>query len=491
MGSPRAAPALWLGLAVALPLAVTLGTALNPFDLWWSLDSARHVLAHRSLDAPESLSFAQSPVLFHRQSWLAQLALFGVHRAGGLAALQSLLALTTAGSYALLARALTRASGSLRAACLASLAVAGALGMSNWTVRAQLLVLPVLVLFLAELFEAPLRRARLTLPLLLALWSNLHGSFALGVTLVLLRALTALARRATGRDALVGPESAAQWASAPRDVALLLLASLAATCCNPYGPLAWRYVTRLSGGAAVRALNLEWHPPTLSGAGSQPLFFLALAGLAALSLRALRAGKVPPLEALAVGLLALTARRHALWFGLLAAWPFALALASWLERRAPLEPPAPSRAAVVGLAGLLLAVCALAPVARRNALLGEDTPAALARPLLDAAPRRVFATDVYADYLHFVAPQHRVFLDGRSELWSPRVVRDYLRLSRGQSVGALLEEYDADAVLLTLPEQEPLERALASLGAPWRRAAQGPRGSLWLRGALVGGRQRW
>jgi len=79
---------------------------------------------------------------------------------------------------------------------------------------------------------------------------------------------------------------------------------------------------------------------------------------------------------------------------------------------------------------------------------------------------RVLTTDQWADYLIYVNPAQKVFIDGRSDFYGPEVGNDYLRLTNGAwDWPRILEKYHFNLALL------PVESALAQilkLAPDWR-----------------------
>jgi len=171
---------------------------------------------------------------------------------------------------------------------------------------------------------------------LMTLWANLHGSFLLGLALVVPAAL----------DAVVGAEPQARRWLAWRWLAFAGLA-LAASWITPYG---WN-----SLGAALAVLDLgealtlirEWKPLDFGRPGA-----LQIAVMAALALALAAGARLSPLRALmVVGLLALALahRRHADMFALLApmvlAAPRDVRRPTIAPRSRPPRPAAPAHAA--------------------------------------------------------------------------------------------------------------------------------------------------
>jgi hypothetical protein len=94
-------------------------------------------------------------------------------------------------------------------------------------------------------------------------------------------------------------------------------------------------------------------------------------------------------------------------------------------------------------------------------------PTAIVRSHSDLILRsRVLTTDQWADYLIYVNPAQKVFIDGRSDFYGPAVGNDYIRLTAGGwDWRPLLDKYQFNLALL------PVESALAQilkLAPDWR-----------------------
>jgi hypothetical protein len=79
---------------------------------------------------------------------------------------------------------------------------------------------------------------------------------------------------------------------------------------------------------------------------------------------------------------------------------------------------------------------------------------------------RVLTTDQWADYLIYVNPAQKVFIDGRSDFYGPEVGNDYLRLTAGAwNWRQLMDKYRFNLALL------PMDSALSQilkLAPDWR-----------------------
>ncbi len=400
-------------LVIALgAFAIVLVLALHKdlvVDGWMALVSGRWIAQH-GLPSHDPLAVWTHGRRWVDQQWLAQLALYGLWRLGGV-------------KLALLVHALLATSGIAGAALIARSRGATARSVTWVAIPAMIAYYPVasvlrpqsfaFPLFVATLWlllgdaRRPSRRVFATLPLLV-LWANLHGSVLVGAVLVSLAGLVAMAqrRRPTGRG--LG----------------LLLAPWACVLASPYALDLPGYYEKILVSGNFGQFVTEWRPTTLT-AKTSVVYLLVLGGLWLLG----RVGRDLPLfdqlTFLATAALAFQAVRDTAWIGLVA-----VALLPQLVdrlRRPAVEPRGLNRIlAVTILASVVISAAGVA--AKPAGWFTAGFPAAAAQAAADAAGREgtVFASSPYADWLLWSRPQltGRIAFDARFELLSAQQVDD-------------------------------------------------------------------
>lgn len=498
-GAARTVPTLdhvWIVAALALIALRPLLTPIPPHDFWWHLATGRIIVEQGMIPVTDSFSYTRTGLPFYNQGWLAQALMFVIYRAGGLALILLVQAAVIALAYGLLLRLCVVRTGRLRLSVGLLLLATLPLSFDNWNVRPQSYAFPLFVGFLAILTEYRLGRSNRLwlLPLLMALWVNIHGTFVLGLALIgftgaglVLEAL----RRAPDADGAAEPDPGAHRsrraalfglrAARPLPALVPLIAWGAATAlavlCNPRGLGVLGYVRNLVGSNAVTTLVTEWAPPTIRDAGGV-IFFLFLIGCGAVLIYARR--RPDPTDLLLFGAflwLALGAVRNIVWFGFVATPLLAAQTATLLAPPRAVRRPAGSPALNAVLIGVLLLLLALGlPWVKPallppsvGALLMEDTPVA-AVAAMRAQPDRpahLFHAMGYGSYLIWAAPEQKVFIDPRIELYPYDQWRDYINLGQANNVAELLNKYDIDGLLLSKSEQAPLIAAMRADPA-WR-----------------------
>ena len=487
---------VWIATAIALLAIGPLFTPVPPNDLWFHIATGRRIMAESAIPATDSFSYTQFGQPFYNQAWLAQLTLFGLNVAGGVPLLLLAHALLILVGYGLLLHLCVRRSGNLRlsvALFLVTLPVA----FPAWNIRPQTGAFPLFAAFLYILTAYRLgwfNRLWL-LPLLMAVWVNVHGTFPLGLALIGATAVgMVFARWQTkdegrptedegrptedeGRPTAHGRTSPPASYFRPSSFGFRpligwgLLTALAVLL-NPAGVGVLGYVRSLTGNNAVTQLVSEWAAPTIREPGGLVFFVFLLVG----ALLLIYAPRKPDLADWLMGLpllwLALGAGRNVVWFAFVAVPVVVVAAASLL--------PAPKKAArgVAAMNGLLIGMLGLAvllclPWVKPLWLAGpqgellKNTPVAAVAWLQTQSdrPHRLYHSEAHGSYLTYAAPEQPVFIDPRIELYPFAQWQDYLALNSGSDVAALTARYGFDGMLLSKEYQAPLiERMRAETG---------------------------
>lgn len=434
---------------LALGCALVCGaasTGLSPSadgDIWWHLAAGREMVGRGALlfvDPFSTSAFGRTWVDVH---WLFQLAVFGLHRAFGLAGLVfAKCALLGLGAWLLYLAVEERRSWS-RGVLLTSL-MGGLLAA-----RALLLLRPVigtlvlLAFFFMQLerFERDGRQRHLwPLPLAQIIWANFQGLSALGLAMI-----GAYAMAAAG-SALGGASVPSRWAR-PRALVTTLGACALAMFITPFGVRgatlpALLFERLLPGEHDVFARNVAENlsPFVLEGVsgGEQWHFKWSLVLVAASVLIAGRRLKLShALLLLLFGGLAALSNRNVLLFYWLAAPIVAINVGPALWRLVALrfrqQGLRLAAALNVALFAALLSVSALA--ASRESRFAEPSPfrvPALSAERLSALPAsgKVFCADHHGGYLIWkLYPRFQPYIDTRLVLRTADEYAAYLRLA--------------------------------------------------------------
>jgi hypothetical protein len=486
---------VYLFAALTILAVRPLLTTIPMHDFWWHLAMGREIATTGTIPAVDAFSFTRVDEPFFNQSWLAQLCMYGLYVLGGLPLLILVQALVIVGTYGLLLHLCIVRTGRLRLCVGLMLLGTVPASFTNWVIRPQSYALPLFAIFLYVLTAwglgrdgALAREFRLggvripmlwLLPVLAVLWVNVHGSFVLGGVLIFLTFIGEWLRRA-----ISDRQEDLSWAQRPvgraEDVLERLerpqrppLSSLfmcgmlvgGAWLLNPQGLEVIGYVRNLLGSSQVTQLVTEWAPPTIRDASGALFFLFVMGGVLILAYARRAPDPVDMLLLAAFFWLALSAIRNNIWFALVATPLYAVQAASWREQGTAVFQGQPKlNAMLIGVLSLLLLLSSpwvkpnLGLPPQLGALVDPTTPVAAVETLRSdqARPQRVFHDLGYGSYLIWAMPEQLVFIDPRIELYPFEQWQDFLQLSRGENVEALLERYDIDGLLLDQVYQKEL-----------------------------------
>lgn len=456
---------LWGIATIALLMLRVNLTPIAQNDFWWHIATGRLIAETGSIPTADQFSYTQAGQPYYNQPWLAQLLMYTGLRIGGPALLEIVQMLLIGVTFGLLYRLCRRIGAGPRVATLTTL-IGALISMDNWQIRPQTYALPLFVATLSIVWTwRQTGRARLwLLPALMLVWVNTHGTFTLLIVLCGATWLGAAIERMWRTRGRTWPEL--------RNLALWSAAAVLATIANPQGVGVWRYVAGLLGNRAVSSLVTEWGSPwRLIDEPMAMIFFGVLAAFAGVCVwRRRNLHAIDLLIALPFALLALQSVRNILWFGVIAA-PIAANLLR-VDRTTSgrrIEVPLMNRTIAALLLFLLVATLpwwketiGLPP--KLGSLLSEDTPIAAVAQLraLPQYPQRLFHDMSFGSYLIWEAPDQRVFVDPRIELFPYEQWRDYIDLGQGKRIDELTRRYGFDGWLVSPRHQQGLFEALSA-----------------------------
>ena len=433
------APAWALVSAGAFVVMMACGNGLlNDSDTLWQIAVGQSIIDHGAMPYADIYSFTRAGAPWRSSSWLSQVLYAQAYALGGWGGVVALAAAAIAAATGLLVRALGRYVAPVYAAVIALGALA--LSMPHLLARPHVLVMPVMVLWVAELSKAG-EAGRAPSPLLLvliALWANLHGSFVFGIAIA----------GAFGLDALWNAPAAQrgrlvlQWAA-------FGFGALLAACMTPYGWGSFIAASQILGLGGLLNIISEWRPADFGHPG---LFEITVLGLI-VGLLCSNISFAWPRALIVLGLvgMALAHRRNIELLALLVP----LVVAARLVARFPViavDTQAPRKSASPVMLALLVALCAGVGATAAYAL--RFTPFA-AQPLAAVdALKQHHATRVLNDLPfggYLIWRKVPVFVDGRAELYGEEFDTNYLRALELRDVDrflALLSDNNIDATLL-------------------------------------------
>lgn len=451
---------LWVFLAIALPIVASLLASMSTVDLAYHLRAGGETLSAGAIPTVDTWTFTAAGRPWVDQQWGAQVLLAVTERLGGWTGLAILRAVLTGVIFACIAVIGVRRGLDARTAALLAI-VAFVVAAPAMALRPQLLGMACFAVVLSLVTDRRAHPGRLWLvPVIVAIWANLHGSFFLGPVVLGLAWLEDLHDRI----------------AASHRTLIVAVVSVAAACLTPFGPLVWVYAVALSVNPEVTSRITEWQPTSLRDVPGI-LFFASAMALVVLIARRGRATPWPTLAWLAVFFaIGIYAQRGLAWWPLGAAAAVAGTLIPAAASRAPVDTPLMRRLNLVVAAGLILAAVALLPAWRpidpgTHTPVGvlADAPSGITAALrTSSAPGdRVFNPQVWGSWFVYALPDRRVAIDSRIEFFSAQTWSDYERVLAGvEGWEAQLVAWEVDIVVVEGTDRSGLGARL--LRAGWR-----------------------
>jgi hypothetical protein len=392
---------------------------LNDGDTFWHIAAGGWILDHHGVPStdPFSFTFAGRPWVAHE--WLSEVVMALAYRSGGWSGVMLLTGLVMTALAAIMGRWLVRWLSLLTGLVATVLGLAAV--APSVLARPHVLVLPILALWTVELLSArdEDRAPSVWLIPLMALWANLHGSFAIGFLIAGAFALeTALDFRRWRPRLLAG------WAA-------VLVGALIATLATPNGVQGLAFPLELLNMKSLPAFVTEWQAPDFMKLGPGSEEIIILAGLFFLFLRGVRLTAARTLLLLGLLQMALQHVRHEMLLGVVAplviAEPLARTMGVVAGKPTPWRLPAPQMALGAGL--LLAAIVGrlLTPEVRVDGPNAPITALAAVPPDLRVAP--VINDYDFGGYLIFSGI--RPFIDGRTDMYGDAFMTEDDLLERG------------------------------------------------------------
>jgi hypothetical protein len=421
-------------------------------DTWWHLRSGQYIVENRIVPTTDPFSHTKAGQPWIDHGWLAQLFWYGLFALAGLPGLSLGLALLVTFTFWLVWQ-VTPGNLYMRAFVMVLGAVTSAV---IWVARPQMVsfLLAGLILFLLEKYKREGWRWIYALPLVMLLWVNVHGGYAIGFMLLGVYIVGETFNRLTGHD----EDPVLSWRQI-RTLLLLGVIAFAVVVINPYGWQMWLYPFRTVGIGALRDFIQEWRSPDFHLSLTWAFLATLLLSLAALG-RSPRRADWTDLAMLGLWTFwSLFASRNIGLYGLLtipalaryadAAWGQYLPVSSTSSRR---------QSARLNWVLLSLVICAA--LVKIGVVLNpqeaikaeqEGLPAKAVQFIQENKPAGpLFNSYNWGGYLIFkLWPDYPVYIDGRTDLYDDAFIRRYLNaVAGGEGWQKTLDQDDINLVLI-------------------------------------------
>ena len=471
-------------------------------DTWWHLASGRYMVAQHAIPLTDPFSHTRQGASWIDHGWLAQLFWYALYSLGS----WPLLALGVAALVTLAWWLMWRqcaGNSYVRAVVVVWSAITSSV---IWAARPQLVsfLLAALLSHLLQRYKRGNGRLLPWVPLVVLVWANVHGGYAIAFILMGCYLVGELLNRLSGHrdDPVFSPAQL-------RHLVWVMLLSFAVVGLNPHTWQMWLYPLHTVGIGVLREFIQEWQSPDFHQVWQQPFLLLLLGALLALG-RAGRRADFSDLTLLGVWTVAaLLAGRNMALFALLSApivthyaslalerqledWRALPHMQRWLD--ALIRPLTSGRLQTV-LHGVFLTLIALTAALKVYLAL---QPAALEKAMretlpVDAVsvlhsqrpPGALFNSYNWGGYLIFTLwPEYLVFVDGRTDLYDDELLRQYLAIySASDDWQEQLARYDVRVVLV---EADSILARFLRREPGWREIFRDQKATILIREAAAG-----
>jgi energy-converting hydrogenase Eha subunit A len=442
---------------------------LSDNSFFWHLRTGEYILDH-GIPRGDVFSYTAPGTKWIAQSWLAELTYGAIDRTVGPYGIRVFTGLVAVAISVLVYRlALRLAGGWLRAAGISGAALAGVFTL--WSARPLVLgvLFFVVLLWIVEVPDSFVGRHPVVwIPIVLWLWANVHGSFALGLAYL---GLHLIGRWIDGAPPVRGRE---------RLLAVGAAVGVVASLVNPYGLSLLTFPIDLLGRGEILSHVIEWQSPDFRARWGLALGLWICVYVAALARGAARVTKCDLIVSVPMLLLALWATRN-IAVAPLVGLPVAARAFAKRDAKVGVEFRTPVVVIACGAIAVVIAVLGVSSAAE-PAFAFRSYPVSAMRFVerSNLLGKHILTDDADAGYvIERYWPQQRVFMDDRFDMFPTKLIEDYFEVSRGGPEWTqVLDQRDVDVVVWDK------DLALASLldnAGAWERVHTDARYGVWVR----------
>lgn len=486
-------------------------------DTWWHLRAGQWIVENRAVPLQDPFSYTRFGELWQYPGWLVEVPMYVIYQAFGPGGLNMWTAAMVTLTFWFVWKTLS--GGVFLRAFVIILATATS-GV-YWAARPYLMTFLLTAVFLWILederkqkaahsqivvgetsAQKEVRKAIVSsrnligdilntklwiLPLLMVVWANSHGGFAVGFILWGVYFVGELwllfwdrldNRWQTANDGL---RPAADFR---RLISLFIIGLLmiVAVCFNPSGPMMLLYPFKTVGIDVLRQFIQEWQSPNFHNRQVMPFLVLLFLTISALGVSKKRISLVDFLLLSGFTYLSLVAGRNIALFAVVAPMVLARHATPFLQetgtrlgvRRSPQTPARTSqwqsRLNWIFLGILFIAVALksslVIPREASDEHFSETLPVAAVDFMKKAQPQgNLFNSYNWGAYLLWALPEYPVFVDGRTDLYGDELIGQWIQVVQAEEGWQdVLEEWDMDVILL-----EPFRPVVSQLeGQGWQ-----------------------
>ena len=427
---------------------------LSDGDVGWHIRTGEYILDHNAVPRTDLYSFSKPGAPWFAWEWLSDVIDAALFRTAGLKGVVLAAGLMIALFGTTLIRRMIWRGSHLFIALLVALLGIGASSI-HFLARPHLFTL-VLLSISMWMIESDLRKPTKWIWLLIPItivWTNLHGGFLAVVAVLGLTAVGRLSIRYAALAAACG----------------------AASVINPYGIQLHLHVGTYLRSDWIRNFVQEFQSPSFRGESMMQYEVLLIAGIIVVGYLVYQRKFAEALWILFFAHESLSSQRHVPIFAVVAAPVIAEQLSRlWRDATAHFKKTSPvaiinqmsadfvagfGRTSVWPAAGAIALMLIGRPIAWPKDFPEELFPVEMIHAHEAELFRdRLLTTDQWADYLIYLNPNQKVFVDGRSDFFGPEIGDEFLHVTGGHpDWQKIMQKYGFTLVLL------PKESALVQL----------------------------
>ena len=451
-------------------------------DTWWHLAAGKRIVESGEIIREDPFSLTRQGQSWIYPGWLSQVILFQFYDLWGYQGLILLTALFVVLAFACI-WPLLEGPPLMRAG---TILLAASVSAVYWSARPQIMSFTLSGAFLLILMKVREgnHRLALILPFIMALWTNLHGGFAIGFIFIVAFLVGEIMEAASEiiRD---GAAMKSAWLEHRRILLIWVVVGLAcavAVVFNPHGAEMLRYPFKTISIGALQDYIQEWQSPNFHNLEAQPFLWMLLLILASLALSKKEVTWVSLLLVLGFAYMGFVAARNIAIFALVAA-PLLCkhgyaAVKPFLKHRKPDKQVPEQIARVLNLVILALMVIAAGlkitlPLDKEfiQQAIAENSPVEAVNAIREEGLYgNLFNSYNWGGYVIWALyPDSLSFVDGRTDLFNDEILEDYISAWRADPAWEeILNDWEIKVALLETGS--PLAKVLNLTG--WNEVYQ-------------------